>query len=129
MATFTENFDLELMQQGAKLFEGSHNFLNYCTQPSPEKELIREIKLSTISENDLYYANFFPEKSYVYHVHGKGFMRNQVRLMMGQLIQLGLGKTTLEEIEISLVEPSNLPLDYIAPPSGLILNSTSFSEK
>ena len=86
----------------------------------------REIEKSFIEENHLYKANFFPGKSFVYHVRSRGFMRNQIRLMMGQLIRLGKSEISLADIEKSLIDPDDIPLDYIAPPSGLILNKVNF---
>jgi len=125
LASFMENLNIELMQEGAQLFHGKHNFKKYCTKPSEKTIFTREIEVSKIEENTLYQANFFPTKSYVYHVSSKGFMRNQIRLMMGQLLRLGRGEITLEDIKTSLRDPDDIPLDCIAPPSGLILNKVN----
>ncbi len=121
-----DHLDIDQMKKGALLFEGKHNFKKYCTKPSDKTVFKREILASWIEENILYQANFFPTKSYVYHVHGKGFMRNQIRLMMGQLLKLGRGEISLDDIKKSLENPDDVLLDYIAPPSGLILNKVNF---
>ncbi len=126
LSSFMEKLDIEKMKRGARLFEGTHNFRKYCTKPSVKTIFKRTIEKSYIGENDIYKANFFPEKSYAFHIHGKGFMRNQIRLMMGQLLRLGRGEINLEEIKKSLTKPDEIPLDCIAPPSGLILNKVSF---
>jgi tRNA pseudouridine38-40 synthase len=86
----------------------------------------REVEMSFIEENKIFNANFFPERSWVYHIHAKGFMRNQIRLMMGQLLRLGRHEITLRDIQYSLTNPDDIPMDYIAPPSGLILNKINF---
>lgn len=114
--------NVEVMKEGARLFEGKHNFRKYCTKPSPTVDFNREILVSEIKENDVYTANFFPERSYAYHIQSKGFMRHQIRLMMGQLILLGKGEITKSDIEASMINPDERHLDYIAPASGLILN-------
>ena len=126
LSSFMEEMDIELMKQGAQLFQGIHNFKKYCTKPSENTVFEREIDLSFIEENQIFQANFFPEKSWVYHIHSKGFMRNQIRLMMGQLIRLGKGEISIKDIAHSLQDPDDIPLDYIAPPSGLILNRVRF---
>ena len=123
ISSFTYDLDIELMKQGAGLFQGNHNFKKYCTQPKKNTQFDREILVSKILENDIYTANFFPEKSYAYHIHSKGFMRNQIRLMMGQLLLLGQHKISILQLQESLESPDKSPLDFIAPPSGLILNS------
>jgi tRNA pseudouridine38-40 synthase len=59
-------------------------------------------------------------------VIGKGFMRNQIRLMFGALIKLGRGEVTLDYIENTLKQESEEVMDYIAPASGLILHTVNF---
>ena len=129
MESFTFDLDLELMKEGAKLFLGKHNFRKYCTKPSEKTIFKREILVSEIVENDIFTANFFPEKSYVFKISSEGFMRNQVRLMMGQLFELGRGNITLETLEKSLLEDVDKGhLNYIASASGLTLYNIKFLE-
>ena len=126
MTTILEPLNVELMKEGAKLFEGSYNFKTYCYRATDKGEYIRTVETSEILNNDLYTANFFPEQSYVFKVRGKGFMRNQIRLMFGCLIKLGRGEITLDYIKETLKDDSKEVMDYIAPASGLILHSVDF---
>ncbi|TYA58970.1 tRNA pseudouridine synthase A [Formosa maritima] len=126
MTTILEELDIEIMKQGAKLFEGLHNFKTYCYKATDNGVYEREIITCEIVENTMFTANFFPEKSYLLRVKGQGFMRNQIRLMMGALIKLGRGDITLNYIEDSLTPESKEVMDYIAPASGLILNKIEF---
>ena len=128
IAHFCEDFDLELMKKGAALFLGEHNFKNYTKAPKENANFIREITCSHIEENNLFTANFFPEKTYVYHIHSKGFMRNQIRYMFGQLINLALGEVDLEGIQKSLESYSESFEKRLAPASGLILNKIKFED-
>lgn len=122
-----EDLDIELMKKGASLFLGVHNFQKYCTKPSEGTVFEREILVSEITGNDILSANFFPSQTYAYHVHSKGFMRHQVRLMMGQLFELGKGNIDLNDLQSSIGNPDNQPLDRIAPASGLMLNKVDFN--
>ncbi|TXD84126.1 tRNA pseudouridine synthase A [Subsaximicrobium wynnwilliamsii] len=126
MTTFLDDLDIELMKTGAKLFEGTHNFKPYCFRATDEGLYEREVLHCELSENSLFTANFFPKKSYTLIVRGKGFGRNQIRLMMGTLVNLGRGDVTLEYIENSLKTDSTLKMEFIAPASGLILNKVAF---
>ena len=127
MANFQFDLDIDKMKKGAQLFNGTHNFRNYCVRVSEKSTFEREILKAEIVENKLYTANFFPKKSYIFHIHGKGFLRHQVRLMMGAMIQLGRGEFSLGDIEQSLKEGNeHLQMDYSAPASGLILNDIHF---
>ncbi len=126
IASFQGELDIPLMMEGAKLFRGKHDFRRYCTKPKPGTKFLREIEVSRIEENRLFTANFFPEKSYAYRVHSKGFMRNQVRLMMGQLLSLGRGEIGVGDITESLKGEDTRPLRHIAPSSGLMLHKIEF---
>ncbi len=126
LTTVLDDLDLELMKRAAKLFEGEHYLKKYCYKPTDNGIYIREILTCEIVENTIYSANFFPKKSYLLRVRGKGFMRNQIRLMMGTLIDLGKGKLTFQDIEASLKPDNIVKIDYVAPASGLILKSVEF---
>ena len=126
MTTILDSLDIELMTEGAQLFEGKNNYKTYCYKPTQEGLYNRELICCEIIKNTLYTANFFPEKSYVLKVIGKGFGRHQIRLMMGALIKLGRGDIDLNYIKNSLKPESQEVMDYIAPASGLILHKIEF---
>ncbi len=126
LTTILEPLNVDLMKQGAKLFQGNHNFKTYCYKATNNGIYNRKIELCELVENNMFTANFFPEQTYLLRIQGKGFMRNQIRLIMGALIKLGRGEITLEYIEQSLLPESTEVMDYIAPASGLILNSIEF---
>ncbi len=126
MTTILDDLDISLMQKGAQLFQGEHNFKSYCYKPSKEGHFTRTITACELVENTELQANFFPETSYILKVKGKGFGRNQIRLMMGALIKLGRGEIDLAYLSNSLNQDDFEPMDYIAPASGLILNKIEF---
>jgi tRNA pseudouridine38-40 synthase len=122
LAWYPDELDLELMKQGAQLFEGEHDFVNYCKKPTTKTKTLRTVVHSEIKENGLITASFFPQNSFAYHVQGPGFMRNQIRIMMAELIRLGRHETTLSEIEQSLKEKIEDRVIDVAPASGLHLH-------
>jgi tRNA pseudouridine38-40 synthase len=126
LTTILDDLDIDIMKKGAKLFEGVHYFKSYCFRATDHGIYNREILTSEIVENTIYTASFFPKKTYLLRVRGKGFMRNQIRLMMGTLIDLGKGKITLDTIRASLEQDNTIKMNYIAPASGLILNKIEF---
>jgi len=122
MVNIDEVLDIDVMKKGANLFEGEHYFHKYCTRPSEKTMFKRVIDTCEIVENDILVANFFPEKSYVFKVKGKGFLRYQVRLMMATLFELGKGNLDLQFIEDSLKEDNDRKfMRNNAPSSGLQL--------
>ncbi len=129
MYNYIGDLDIALMQQAARLFQGKHNFRSYCHRPNAHTVVEGEIISCEIVENTLYTANFFPPKSYMLRVRGQGFKRNQIRLMMGALLDLGKGEITIDFIKQTL-DPSAPPikLEHIVPGSGLILNTVTLLE-
>lgn len=122
-----ECLNIDVMKSGAKLFEGEHFFHKYCTKPSDKTVFKRTIDTCEIVENDILTANFFPEKTYVLKVKGKGFLRYQIRLMTATLFELGKGNIDLDFIKASLKENNDRSsLRNIAPASGLQLYDVEF---
>lgn len=126
IAYFKENLDIEKMKTGARIFEGTHCFKTYCTQPKPNTRLTRTIDRCEIFENNVYTANFFPSESWMLCIESKGFMRNQVRLMMGQLIRLGRGEIDLDYLRKTLAVDTKEVMNEIAPGSGLQLYELNY---
>jgi tRNA pseudouridine38-40 synthase len=129
LMTGYQDLNIELMKAGAKLFEGTHYFGAYCSKPSEATQLIRTVVSCEIVESDTFQGDFFPKQSYVLKVQGKGFLRYQVRLMMGALVELGRGETSLEDLQNSLIEKEERTIiGTIAPGSGLQLYSVIFQD-
>lgn len=126
MANITENLDLNIMIKAAAFFVGTYNFKAYTVKPGKNTQLIRTVTKCEIVENTLLVANFFPKRSYMLRVCAKGFMRYQVRMIMGALIQLGKGHISINDIELSLKEGTGIKFAYVAPGSGLLLNHLEF---
>jgi len=127
MVNIQEDLDIEIMKKGALLFEGQYDFWSYAHRANEKTQTEGEILKCVLKENTEYQANFFPEISYLLTVRGVGFKRNQIRLMMGVLIDLGRGKIDLEFIKKTLKPKEyKIKLEHIAQASGLFLNSVTF---
>ncbi|MCH8517287.1 MAG: tRNA pseudouridine(38-40) synthase TruA [Cyclobacteriaceae bacterium] len=122
LAHFSDDLDLSMMQWGAKQFLGTHNLIAFCKKPKDQTMTIRTVDEIDLSENRELTASFFPEKSYCMKVKASGFMRNQIRLMMGALVHLGSNK--LSKSDFLLLIDGQLPSEpiYLAPANGLILD-------
>lgn len=121
-----EQLDIDLMRKAAPHFVGTHDFSSYTARLKPNTQVVRTIDLCEIRKNDLINGSFFPEESYKLVVRGNGFMRYQIRMMMGALIQLGKGILSLQDILDSLNPDMKITLTSVAPGSGLLLNEVNF---
>ena len=127
MVYMKTELDIELMKKAAQLFVGEKDFWSYTYKPGAETNTTSVIESCYIEDNNLFTANFFPEASFCFRVSGKGFKRHQVRLMMGSLFDLGMGKMTQEDFERTLDGSNRIHLSHIAPSSGLMLFRTELT--
>lgn len=128
MWTSIDTLDIAKMKEAAALFEGVHDFGWYAVQPSENTVLEREITCARIEESSKSFGYFRPEELSVFKVKSKGFMKYQVRMMMGALIDVGLGNMSLEEFRLTLTQKeANGQKKRIAPSSGLVLHQVVFN--
>jgi tRNA pseudouridine38-40 synthase len=120
------DLDLELMQEAASAYAGKRDFYSYTFRPKEKTDTNAEVISCKIEENNDLKANFFPEKSYVLKIKGKGFKRNQIRLLMGMLIDLGRHNYDYNFFLDTLDGSKKIKLEHIAPASGLVLEKVDF---
>jgi len=123
---FGLSLDIDRMMEAAPVFLGIHNFKRYASKPSPDTVLEREIIQSEIVRNTRLIGNFIPKNSYVFIVASKSFMRYQVRLMMGALVEVGRGSWSIEDLKESLLNFDGTQIKHVAPSSGLTLHRVDF---
>lgn len=117
--TLGQKLDVEKMVEASKLFEGEHNFQNFTSKEQDDEKFVRNIREITIkSEKD----------NIEILLTGNGFMRYMVRMIVGNLIQVGLGKLTSEDIKKELENPVRRPSSYKAPAYGLYLKEVKYDD-
>jgi tRNA pseudouridine38-40 synthase len=128
--TFFEGIpDLDLMKKGVKLFVGKHDFRRFCSIDKVTDDYVREVLESDICTHSEAGKGFIPEKAFTFSVKGKGFLRYQVRIMMAALMDLGLGKITLEDLKNALDSDETSPISVAVPANGLVLERIEFQKK
>lgn len=85
-----EYLNVNAMRQGAELLVGTHDFKSFTTMKSKGKSTVRTINYINVTEN-----NGVIE----FEFNGNGFLQNMVRIMMGTLIEIGLGERKVNDIE------------------------------
>ena len=108
-----KKLDLEIMQKAAEHFEGCHDFASFCAAGSSVDSTVREI-----NSLDLYAAD---NNEIWIDVIGNGFLYNMIRILAGTLIETGLGKRTLSELEYILQSCDRNNAGFTAPAQGLTL--------
>lgn len=121
MTHFKDQLNIEKMKNAAKIFQGTHNFQQYCYRPDQKTDFIRTIKHCSLERNDQLTGSFIPKNSYYMKVIGEGFLHHQVRIMMGALVSVGADELSIEMIQESFSHTADYPISFIAPASGLHL--------
>lgn len=109
---YNKPINISLLKRSNKVFLGKHNFLSFSTDERSGESLQREIlSISTKKNKDLVKIA----------IKGTGFLRSQVRMMVGSMLALNEGKISLSKIKQWLNDPKKGQAVYKAPACGLCL--------
>ena len=109
---FPIKLDVEKMKHAAKYFEGEHDFKAFRSSGTSNKNSVREIyKVEIKEENERIILEFT----------GNGFLYNMVRIMVGTLMDVGLGKIKPESIKDIIDSKESTKAGKTAPAQGLYL--------
>ena len=115
--TLSQKLDIEKMKKAALVFMGEHNFQNFTSKEEDDAKFTRKIcKINIFSENN----------DIEISLTGNGFMRYMVRMIVGNIIQVGLGKLTVEDIRKNLENKVRKPSSFKAPAYGLYLKEVFY---
>lgn len=114
-----KSINIEEMKKASNLLVGKHDFRSFVDSEDIRENTIRKI----------YNIDFKVDKDEVIVTFvGNGFMKYQVRNMVGALIQVGLGKKSVKDIEVLLESKSREKALKGAPSCGLYLNKVIYEE-
>lgn len=124
---FGKRLDIAAMIEAATLFTGKHDFTAFTSKPGDGTQLTRTLTRSAIIMKSST-GEFMPVNNYyIFQVESPGFLRYQVRLMMGALVEIGRGLLTIEELVALLQGKESGPIKTVAPGSGLRLHRSDFT--
>ena len=108
------SLDVALLEKALKKFEGTHNYQDFTSKEEDEDNFIRTI----------YSVNIFKEDNLLkIRFTGNGFMRYQIRDMIGTAIAVAAGKESLDFIDKHLLDNKvkREIISYKSPACGLYL--------
>ncbi len=114
---YNHDLNIEVMNEAIKKFIGTHDFRAFVTENKEKENCIRTITSATITENDNKIEITFK---------GTGFLRYQVRNMVGILIRVGENKLVPEAVEKTLESKDRRQSGKTAPAVGLYLTSVEY---
>ncbi len=109
---FGRKLDIKKMQEASKYFLGKHDFKSFTPNKDKRNSYEREIyEIKITEDNDILTFTF----------RANGFIKYQIRNMVGLLIQIGLGKKDIDSVS-KILEGKNRSAGFkTAHPEGLYL--------
>lgn len=113
--------DVQKMRAAAAYFVGEHDFKAFCAAGSSAKTTVRTVYSVDISEKEIYGCAVIS-----FDVCGAGFLYNMVRSMVGELVEVGLGRFEAEAVERVLAVPDRSAVGRTMRAKGLTLLSVEY---
>ena len=115
-----EPLDLNAMAAAARALEGRHDFTAFTTMKSKTKSAERELKAVEIGEP----ADGDPVLAI--RLSADGFLHNMVRIIVGTLVEVGLGRRSVDSVVRLLEGGRRAEAGKTAPAKGLFLESVEY---
>ncbi len=107
-----EPLDVPMMRAAAEKLVGTHDFAAFCASGSSVEKTVRTVRCADLEpEGDLLELRF----------EADGFLYMMVRIMVGTLVEVGLGRLSPEEVGRALDSRKRSHSGPTAPPQGLSL--------
>ena len=114
---YNKELDVNKMKEAIKYFLGTHNFKSFTPARDKRENYIRTINYVDISvNNDIVCFTF----------RGNGFIKYQIRNMVGYLIRVGEGKKNGEDIPMILEKEDRRYASVTAHSEGLFLTDVKY---
>lgn len=115
--SYKRRLDLNLMREGCKYFLGTHEFDSFRKKGSSVKSTTRTIYFLDVIKCD---------DEFKFIVCGNGFLYNMVRIIVGTLLDVGIGKIKPEYIKEILLAKDRTKAGVSVPAQGLCLQEVYY---
>ena len=117
--TVPRDIDLKCLSEQARVYVGLHDFTSFCSVDSDAATKVREIYAVKIDVRDPLIDIW---------VMGRGFLKQMVRILVGTLVDIAMGKKTPGSIPQILSERRREAAGQTAPAQGLTLVKILYDE-
>ena len=111
---YNYSLDINKMKEAIKYFEGEHDFRAFVTDNKEKENCIRTITSTNIEQI---------QDKLIITFTGNGFLRYQVRNMVGILLRVGENKLSPKDVNKILQSKDRTKSGKTAPPEGLYLTN------
>ncbi len=134
------SIDIERMKLGAQALIGTHDFKSFMASGSHVEDTVRTIynieffvknllfdddgDVNKLSEKQV--ANNTGKRLIKIQFTGNGFLYNMVRILTGLLVDIGLGKKSVEDVPAIINAMDRTMVEHTAPAHGLYLKEVYY---
>lgn len=115
--TFPDALNISEMRRAAALMLGRHDFTSFCSNKHMKKSAVRELRSIEIYRH---------EEELRILLTGDGFLYNMVRIIVGTLIEVGIGARSADSIPDILQSKDRTQAGFTAPAQGLALYEVKY---
>lgn len=109
--------DVKLMDEAAQVLRGKHDFTTFRDTHCQAKSPIKTLDFAWVEGM---------EEQIIFHFEARSFLHRQVRSMVGTLVEVGLGKMSVEDVAAALAAADRARCGPVAPPDGLYLTRVDY---
>lgn len=117
---YNKELDYNLMKESIKDFIGEHDFTSFTPTKDKRDNCVRTINEAYIEKKD---------NILIFTFKGTGFIKYQVRNMVGYLIKIGEHKKDPNSIKNVLEKKNRIEASITAHPEGLVLEKVEFKDE
>ncbi len=113
-------FDVDRMNEAAASLIGEHDF---ASVGAPTQGLVT---IRAVYRSEWYAETFGAARRLTYHVEANGFLHHMVRVLVGVMIDVGLGRWSVVEFTDAIQATDRNRVHQMAPPHGLTLIAVTY---
>ena len=114
---YKHDLNISDMQKAAEMLCGTHDFSSFCAANSSVADKVRTITKCAVTEK-----NGLVEFS----VSADGFLYNMVRIIVGTLLEIGVGKIKVSDVDEIINSKNRESAGFTVPAHGLYLNEVFY---
>lgn len=116
-----KSLKLDLMRDALQVIVGTHDFSSFEASGSAVRDPVRTIYEATLTEEE--------QRRVTIRFRGNGFLYHMVRNLVGTLVDVGLGRTSVADFSAILEARDRRCAGVTAPPQGLFLENVRYPTK
>lgn len=117
---YPKPIDAQWLDQQAQSFVGTHDFTSMCADQERTEDMERTISSFSVTRQG---------EEVRFTVRGDGFLYNMVRIMVGTLLEISMGRLAANSLPDILQAKDRLQAGFTAPACGLYLSDVTYPKE